>query len=166
MKASELMTGDLVLYKYQRVSMVPLGENELSRTVENFEKIVRVESVNWNSISYKEKTAEGLEYYVTVNEEYLRPVLLTLEILKKNNFKESAINLVAGYWCEDPGYSIGVSLNPTAADMNRAILVINLVTNFKVFLEDSSLPTDQKPFGVHDLQHAIRAAEVNKEIIV
>lgn len=166
MKASELMIGDLVLYKYQRVSMVPLGENELSKTVENFEKIIRVESVNWNSISYKEKTAEGLEYYVTVNEEYLRPVLLTLEILKKNNFKESAINLVAGYWYEDSGYSIGVSLNPTAADMNRAILVINLVTNFKVFLEDSSLPTDQKPFGVHNLQHTIRAAGVNKEIVV
>jgi hypothetical protein len=166
MKASELMTGDLVLYKYQKVSMVPLGENEFSRTVEDFEQIVRVESVNWNSISYKEKTAEGLEYYITVNEEYLRPVLLTLEILKKNNFKESAINLVAGYWYEDSGYSIGVSLNPTAADMNRAILVINLVTNFKVFLEDSSLPTDQKPFGVHNLQHAIRAAGVNKEIIV
>ena len=73
---------------------------------------------------------------------------------------------MAGYWYEDSGYSIGVSLNPTAADMNRAILVINLVTNFKVFLEDSSLPTDQKPFGVHNLQHTIRAAGVNKEIVV
>lgn len=166
MKASELMFGDLVLYKYQKVSMVPLGENELSKTVEDFEKIIRVESVNGNSVSYKEKTAEGLEYYVTVNEEYLRPVLLTTEILKKNNFKESAVNLVADYWCEDPDYSIGAGLNPTAADMNRSIVVNNWITNFKVLLQDSSSPTKQKPFGVHDLQHAIRAAGVNKEIIV
>jgi hypothetical protein len=165
MKASELMTGDLVLYKYQRVSMVPLGENELSRTVENFEKIVRVESVNWNSISYKEKTAEGLEYYVTVNEEYLRPVLLTPEILKKNNFKDATTNLMADYWCGDSDYSIGVNLNSTS-DKNKAILVSNKITKFKVLLQESRSSTDQKHFGVHDLQHAIRAAGVNKEIIV
>lgn len=168
MKASELMFGDLVLYKYQKVSMVPLGENELSRTVENFEKIIRVESVDGNSVSYKTKTADGpgLEYYVTVPEENLSPILLTTETLEKNNFKVAAVNLMADYWYEDPDYSIGVDLNPTSADKNRTILVVNFITNFKVLLQDSSSPTDQKPFSVHDLQHAIRAAGVNKEIVV
>lgn len=165
MKASELMTGDLVLYKYQKVSMIPLGENELSRTVENFEKIIRVESVNGNSVSYKEKTAEGLEYYVTVSEEYLRPVLLTTEILKKNNFRVGAVNLVTDYWYETSDYSIGVDLN-TTSDKNKVILVSNKITKFNVLLQDSSSPTDKKPFSVHDLQHAIRAAGVNKEIVV
>lgn len=168
MKASELMFGDLVLYKYQKVSMVPLGENELSRTVENFEKIIRVESVDGNSVSYKTMTADGpgMVYYVTVSEENLRPILLTPEILEKNNFRVGAVNLVTDYWCENSDYSIGVNLNLEAADINRTILVVNFVTNFKVLLEDSSLPANQKPFGVHDLQHALKAAGVNKEIVV
>lgn len=167
MKASELMTGDLVLYKYQKVSMVPLGENEFSRTVEDFEQIIRVESVEGNSVSYKTKTADGpgLEYYVTVLEENLGPILLTPEILKKNNFKDATTNLMADYWCGDSDYSIGVNLNSTS-DKNKAILVSNKITKFKVLLQESRSSTDQKHFGVHDLQHAIRAAGVNKEIIV
>ena len=165
MKASELMFGDLVLYKYQKVSMVPSGENELSRTVEDFEKIVRVESVNGNSVSYKEKTSGGLEYYVTVTEEYLRPVLLTTEILKKNNFRVGAVNLVTDYWYETSDYSIGVDLN-TTSDKNKVILVSNKITKFNVLLQEARSSTNQKHFGVHDLQHAIRAAGVNKEIVV
>lgn len=167
MKARELMVGDLVLYKYQKVLMVPIGENELSRTVENFEQIIRVESVDGNSVSYKTKTADGpgMVYYVTVPEENLSPILLTPEILKKNNFKDATTNLMADYWCEDSDYSIGVNLNSTS-DKNKAILVSNKITKFKVLLQESRSSTDRKPFGVHDLQHAIRAAEVNKEIIV
>ena len=165
MKASELMFGDLVLYKYQKVSMVPLGENELSRTVEDFEQIIRVETIDGNSVSYKTKTADNLEYYVTVTEEYLRPILLTTEILKKNNFKDATTNLMADYWCEDPDYSIGVNLNATS-DKNKAILVSNKITKFKVLLQEARSSTNQKHFGVHDLQHAIRAAGVNKEIVV
>ena len=167
MKASELMFGDLVLYKYQRVSMVPSGENELSKTVEDFEQVIRVETVDGNSVSYKTKTADGpgLEYYVTVPEENLRPILLTTEILKKNNFKDATTNLMADYWCEDHDYSIGVNLNATS-DKNKAILVSNKITKFKVLLQEARSSTNQKHFGVHDLQHAIRTAGVNKEIVV
>lgn len=140
MKATELMQGDLVLYEYN-------GDRIHARVVEIYRSSALVESVS--------KEYEPIE----IAEDKLFPVALTQEILEKNNFERLRVSWVLR--CYEYYVTIqfiygkwGLSTKKTHAgkdERNR--------NDHATFCHDWV-----ETIYVHELQHALRLCEIEKEI--
>lgn len=100
------------------------------------------------------------------NIELIRPIPLSAEILEKNDFKKDAFtNLSPDYYFGNDEYSICVNLNSTC-DKSKSIWIEKRSRRFTVSIEEARHSLDKKPLYVHQLQHALRLCEIEKEIVL
>lgn len=112
----------------------------------------RVFSVNHYGVLVD--TSQGLHPY---NFEFLSPIPITPEILKKNGFvKESEVGYERFEWRENG--SVAITLNRDSFSKSETFVL----TTFKIGINGWLLKIEH----VHQLQHAIRLAGIEKEIEV
>ena len=108
---------------------------------------------------------DGMPYNVnpetlTADVDKVLPIPLTPEILEKNGFKNGKLNVSPQYYLEDNGVFIGVTLKDIP-DKHKGIDIAKGRLCFQ--LDVSRM---EEPLYIHQLQHALRLAGIDKEIIL
>lgn len=107
---------------------------------------------------YPTKIESGEEIDLAIEHCY-SPIPLTPGILEKNGFIKKAF----GYYYNDNEYSVYINITSTC-DRCKAVWIESKSNGFSVIIEASKYFSDNKPLYVHELQHALRLCEINKEI--
>lgn len=142
MKAEELQIGDIVNYRFSPSQCVVTGIN----VVFNGREMITLIDAN------------GETYSVIKDLNDIEPILITQPFLDNNDFvsthnKEWGVKLISEFdwvmlWCEN--YWVGVK-------QIRANL-------WKIHVQGDTANMDGGVCHIHDLQHAIRACGIKKEI--
>lgn len=148
MKAEELMTGDLVYYCYANLFVTKVID-VCSHGEEHFIRCKRDEKDNL----YKQDQLE--DFHVGI----LRPIPLTPEILKKNGFVNSYIDVSLN---KDSVYKYNhfYTGNSVIVDMESNKLIVKYENDIWM-----NLPYNRTIY-VHELQHVLKHCEIKKEIII
>ena len=148
MKSEELMIGDLVYYSYPNPFVTKVID-VCSHGEEHFIRCKRDEKDNL----YKQDQLEDFNVGI------LRPIPLTPEILKKNGFVNSYIDLSLN---KDSVYKYNhfYSGNSVIVDMESNKLIVKYENDIWM-----NLPYNRTIY-VHELQHVLKHCEIKKEIII
>lgn len=148
MKSEELMIGDLVYYSYPN-QFVTKVIDVCSHGEEHFIRCKRDEKDNL----YKQDQLEDFNVGI------LRPIPLTPEILKKNGFVNSYIDLSLN---KDSVYKYNhfYTGNSVIVDMESNKLIVKYENDIWM-----NLPYNRTIY-VHELQHVLKHCEIKKEIII
>lgn len=148
MKAEELMTGDLVYYCYAN-QFVTKVIDVCSHGEEHFIRCKRDEKDNL----YKQDKLEDFNVGI------IRPIPLTPEILKKNGFVNSYIDLSLN---KDSVYKYNhfYTGNSVIVDMESNKLIVKYENDIWM-----NLPYNRTIY-VHELQHVLKHCDIKKEIII
>lgn len=146
MKANELMIGDHVSHFDEKKNCVVTE--------------LRGRKV---AVSYTDDNG-NTKYSELLPEMAFEPIPLTAEILEKNGFiKDAFTNVSPDYYYGDDEHSICINLNSTC-DKSKSVWIEKRSSRFAVSIEESRNSLDKKPLYVHQLQHALRLCNIDKNI--
>ena len=147
MKSEELMIGDLVYYSYPNPFVTKVID-VCSHGEEHFIRCKRDEKD-----IYKQDQLE--DFHVGI----LRPIPLTPEILKKNGFVNSYIDVSLN---KDSVYKYNhfYTGNSVIVDMESNKLIVKYENDIWM-----NLPYNRTIY-VHELQHVLKHCDIKKEIII
>ena len=157
MKVEDLMIGDWVhlISTIHNVSFPDDGviQDEGYTTTRT---PIKITTVSENCVSYY---SNKLELYITLSSKDIEPIPLTPEILKKNGFVNSYIDLSLN---KDSVYKYNhfYTGNSVIVDMESNKLIVKFENDIWMNLPYS------RTIYVHELQHVLKHCDIKKEIII